>query len=96
MNQTVIISGELEPFGKLNVDKEVLIYALRYILNRLDFSPYKVIENIKLNISKFSIRDLSYMVAEIMESGCWETEYDYQQWHGFIDDLMNEIKRRDI
>lgn len=96
MEQTIRIIGESEPFGKLTVDKEILIYALRYILNRLGFSPYKVIENIKLNIDKFSMRDLSHIVAEIVESGCLETEYDYQQWYGFVDDLMSEIKRREI
>lgn len=95
MEQTVRIIGESEPFGKLTVDKEILIYALRYNLYELSFSPYKIIENIKLNIDKLSIRDLNFMIKEISESGCLEIQYDCQQWRGFLDDLEKEIKRRD-
>ena len=94
MNQTVTIIGKPEPFGKLTVDKEVLIYALLWATNISNKSPYKVIENIKLNFDKLSMTDLSFISKEIIDSGSWNLEYDGQQWQGFLDDLKEEIKRR--
>lgn len=95
MNQTIYIIGESEPFGKLTVDKEVLIYALLWATNASNKSPYKVIENIKLNLDKLSTYDLEFISKEIIDSGSWNLEYDGQQWQGFLDDLKKEIKRRE-
>ena len=96
MNQTIHIIGEPEPFGKLTVDKEVLIYALLWATNISNKSPYKIIENIKLNFDKLSIHDLNFISKEIIDSGSWNLEYDGQQWQGFLEDLKEEIKRREI
>mgnify|MGYP000906738097 FL=1 len=96
MDQTITIIGEPEPFGKLTVDKEVLIYALLWATNRSNKSPYKIIENIELNFDKLSIYDLNFISKEIIDSGSWGLEYDGQQWQGFLDDLKDEIKRRDV
>lgn len=96
MNQTVVIIGETEPFGKLAVDKEVLINALLWSTNMSNKSPYKIIENIKLNFDKLSTYDLNLISKEIIDSGSWGLEYDGQQWKGFLDDLKNEIKRREV
>lgn len=95
MNQTVIISGKSEPFGKLTVDKEVLIYALMWSTNMSNKSPYKIIKNIKLNFDKLSTTDLSFISKEIIDSGSWNLEYDGQQWQGFLDDLKKEIEGRE-
>ena len=95
MNQTVTIIGKPEPFGKLSVDKEVLFYALLWATNASNKSPYKVIENIKLNLDKLSTYDLEFISKEIIDSGSWNLEYDGQQWQGFLDDLKKEIKRRE-
>ena len=95
MNQTVTIIGEPEPFGKLTVDKEVLIYALLWATNISNKSPYKIIENIRLNFEKLSVYDLNVISKEIIDSGSWNLEYDGQQWQGFLDDLKKEIKRRE-
>ena len=95
MNQTVIIIGEPEPFGKLSVDKEVLFYALLWTTNISNKSPYKIIENIRLNFEKLSVYDLNVISKEIIDSGSWNLEYDGQQWQGFLDDLKKEIKRRE-
>lgn len=94
MSQTVTIIGEQEPFGELIVDKEVLIYALLWATNISNKSPYKVIENIKLNFDKLSIHDLNFISKEIIDSGSWGFEFDGQQWKGFLDDLKKEIERR--
>ena len=96
MDQTITIIGEPEPFGKLTVDKEVLIYALLWATNRSNKSPYKIIENIELNFDKLSTYDLNLISKEIIDSGSWNLEYDGQQWQGFLDDLKDEIKRRDV
>ena len=96
MNQTVTIIGESDPFEKLTVDKEVLIYALLWATNISNKSPYKIIENIVLNFDKLSIYDLNFISKEIIDSGSWELEFDGQQWKEFLDDLKDEIKRREI
>ena len=95
MTHTVHIIGEPEPFGKLSVDKEVLFYALLWATNISNKSPYKIIENIKLNFDKLSTYDLNLISKEIIDSGSWGLEYDGQQWKGFLNDLEEEIKRRE-
>lgn len=93
MNQTATLTGDLESL-KVSVNKEILIYALIYATSILNTSPHKVIENIKLNFDKLSVKDLKMISNEIIDSGIWGHEYYGQQWKDFLNDIEEEIKRR--
>ncbi len=68
------------------VERDILLYALRYALGRQTFAPTVVIENIKANIHLFSKQDIKIIIKEIKE----QEKYGYgmacdkDTWMGFI------------
>ena len=50
---------------QFTVERDILIYAMRYALGRMTFAPTTVIENIKCNIDLFSIDGLKLIIKDI-------------------------------
>lgn len=49
------------------VERDILMYALRYSLGRRTFAPTIVADNIKSNIDKFNKTDLQLIIKDIDE-----------------------------
>lgn len=68
------------------VERDILIYALRYSLGRRTFAPTTVIENIKHNINKFRKTDLELIIRDIEEQknfGGYGDKCDIDNWLNF-------------
>lgn len=55
--------------GYLKVDRNMLIFALRYALNRSSYAPCVVVDNIKYNIKNISTDDIKLYIKDIKD-GC--------------------------
>lgn len=49
------------------VERDILLYALRYSLGRRTFAPTVVADNIKANISLFNKNDIELIIRDIDE-----------------------------
>ena len=83
------------------VDRDMLIYGMRYALGRQTFAPSTVVENIKHNIDLVSVHDMGIMIRDIEQHGdldekAYGMECDKQTWMSFKKYLENEIDKRDI
>jgi len=78
------------------VERDILIYAIRYALGRQTFAPSTTIENVKENIDLFTINDLKIIIRDIIsqEYYGYGMECDKQNWLGFKEYLEIEIKKR--
>jgi len=73
------------------VEKRIIIYALRYSLLRDTASPHDVRETILNNIVSFKGWELKDMIKEIKESYPQSNKSMINQWNIFIEELENII-----
>jgi hypothetical protein len=52
---------------KIKVDQDILIYAMRYAIDRKTFAPLAVLENIKHNDGKLSERFLACAIRDLQD-----------------------------
>lgn len=50
---------------EFRVERDILIFAMRYALGRMTFAPLTVIDNIKHNIDLFTANDLKILIRDI-------------------------------
>lgn len=81
-----------------NVEKDILIFALRYSLGRRTFAPVIAIENIKANIDKFNKRDLEQIIEDIQYQKKLEAflgdPVDVEHWENFVEYLEKIIAKK--
>lgn len=77
------------------VERDILLYALRYAIGRMTFAPTVVIDNIKANIDLFSVDDIELIIRDIKDKEIYYgMDCDKKQWLGFVEYLECEIKER--
>ena len=81
---------------QFKVDREILMYAMRYALGRMTFAPIVAIENIKYNIDLFTKGDLEALIMDIenQESFGMQSlgmDCDVKTWLSFKQYLKNKI-----
>lgn len=79
--------------NKLEVTREILIFAFRYSLNRSSYALAKVIKAIKDNISVIGKYDLELMIREIQEHQNYTSDIDKKIWFSFCEYLKEELER---
>lgn len=80
-----------------NVEKDILIFALRYSLGRRTFAPVVAIENIKENICKFNERDLEQIIEDIQyqkKLAFLGDPVDVEHWENFVEYLEKIISQK--
>lgn len=77
------------------VERDILLYSLRYALGRQTFAPITVIDNIKHNIELFSKESLQMIIRDIKEQASlgYGMDCDKQQWLGFIEYIQERIDK---
>lgn len=81
---------------QFQVDREILMYAMRYALGRMTFAPTTVVENIKHNINLFSQGDLEIFIRDIEEQESYGRQAlgmdcDVKTWLSFKQYLKDRI-----
>ena len=81
---------------QFKVDREILMYAMRYALGRMTFAPTTVVENIKHNIDLFSEGDLEIFIRDIEEQESYGRQAlgmncDIETWLNFKQYLKNRL-----
>lgn len=81
---------------QFQVDREILMYAMRYALGRMTFAPMTVVENIKHNIDLFSEGDLEIFIRDIEEQESYGRQAlgmncDVETWLSFKQYLKDRI-----
>lgn len=78
---------------QFRVERDMLIYAMRYALGRMTFAPSTVIENIKCNINLFNNDELKMLIRDIEDQAGfgYGMECDTQTWLSFREYLENRI-----
>ena len=81
---------------QFQVDREILMYAMRYALGRMTFAPMTVVENIKHNIDLFTKGSLETMIREIEEQESYGRQAlgmncDIETWLNFKQYLKDRI-----
>lgn len=74
------------------VERDILMYALRYSLGRQTFAPITVIENIKNNIYKLNQNDIKLMIKEIKEQEHYGADVDTKSWMSFLSYLNKKLE----
>lgn len=75
------------------VEKNILLYAMRYALGRpSSFAPITVIGNVKININLFTVDELEMLIQNI-ENYTYRhgMEFNKPEWMDFKDYLQNYI-----
>lgn len=78
------------------VERDILLYALRYAIGRQTFAPTVVMDNIKANIDLFTENDVELIIRDIKDKEIYGygVECDKQNWLRFKEYLDNVIKMR--
>ena len=79
---------------QFKVERDILIYAMRYAIGRQTFAPLTVVQNIKHNIDLFSADSLKLMIRDIDEQpnfGGYGMECDKRLWLDFKKYLEDKI-----
>ncbi len=79
---------------KYLVDRQILLFALRYALDRQTFAPTIVIDNIKANIKDMSSSDIKAFIKEIVEDTDLVRVHNLVDWLNFKDYLEKELTSR--
>lgn len=83
---------------QFQVDREILMYAMRYALGRMTFAPMTVVENIKHNIDLFSEGDLEIFIRDIEEQESYGRQAlgmncDIETWLNFKQYLKDRTQK---
>lgn len=75
------------------VEREILIFAMRYALGRMTFAPTIVIENIKNNIRSFTQNDIKLLIRDIeqQEPFGYGMKCDEETWMNFKQYLIEKL-----
>lgn len=75
------------------VEREILIFAMRYALGRMTFAPSIVIKNIKNNIDKFTEKDIKILIKDIENVSYFELgmDHDIKAWVDFKRYLVEKL-----
>lgn len=83
---------------QFRVERDILIYAMRYALGRMTFAPTTVMDNIRHNIDLFSLDSLRLLIRDIDEQpsfGGYGMECDERLWLDFREYLEDVISKRE-
>lgn len=81
----------------MEVDRDMLIFGMRYALGRQTFAPSTAVENIKRNIDKLDNNTIDIMIRDIEEHpGSLGMECDKLTWLTFKQYLINMKTGRSI
>ena len=76
------------------VERDILVYAMRYALGRMSYAPTTVVDNIKRNIDFFTPHQIELLIKDIEEQkdfGGYGMEYDKKVWMEFKDYLETKL-----
>lgn len=78
---------------QFQVERDILVFAMRYALGRMTFAGVTVLENIQHNIDLFSANDLHLLIRDIEEqkSFGYGMKCDEELWLGLKSYLQNEL-----
>lgn len=76
------------------VDRNILLFSLKYALGRMTYAPSVVIDNIKFNIDNITTNDIMLYIREIEEVEYFGTQSDKNTWFNFLNYLKNELEKR--
>ncbi len=80
---------------KLQVDKHILIFALRYALGRKTSAPSIIYDNLLPNLEYFELWELELIAKEITDAQMRNNlgdECDVRVWDGILDKVNKRIK----
>lgn len=81
----------------MEVDRDMLIFGMRYALGRQTFAPSTAVENIKRNIDKLDNNTIDIMIRDIEEHpGSLGMECDKRTWLTFKQYLINMKTERNM
>lgn len=90
------IGGDMMSNKELNVDRDMLIFGVRYALGRQTFAPTIAIENVKHNIDNLDDNVLDILIRDVEEHhGSCGMECDKLNWMNFKHYLEREKASRD-
>lgn len=81
-------------YERLNVDRDMLLYAFRYALGEGSYAPVAVADNIKANIDKVSKGDIQAYIREINECEHYSMKMNESYWLEFKQYLEEELANR--
>lgn len=77
----------------LNIDKDMLIFGVRYAIGRMTFAPTIAIENVKHNIELLDNRTIRTIIKDIEEhSENLGMQCDKDNWLEFKEYLTRTLK----
>lgn len=78
---------------QFQVERDILVYAMRYALGRQTYAPSTVLDNIQHNIDLFSANDLKLLIRDIdkQKNYGYGMECDEKLWLGLRAYLQNEL-----
>lgn len=84
---------------QFQVERDILVFAMRYALGRMTFAGVTVLENIQHNIDLFSANDLKLLIRDIDEQKNYGygMECDEKLWLGlkiYLENELNELINR--
>lgn len=77
------------------VDRNTLLFSLRYSLGRESAAPSIIIDNIKHNIDLLDADDLHLFIKEISDCSNYGMNFDKTNWENFSEYLKAELKKRE-
>lgn len=80
------------------VERDILVFAMRYALGRMTFAPITVIENIKHNIDLLNENDIKLLIKDIEEQkdfGGYGMNCDEKVWMDFKNYLKSLLVLRE-
>lgn len=77
------------------VDRDMLIFAVRYAIGRQTFAPIVVVENVMSNIERLEINDIDIIINDIESHiGSYGAQCDEDTWMNFRTVLKHELDKR--
>lgn len=73
------------------VERDILLFAMRYAMNRMSYSSISVIENIKENIEKFNKNDIELFIKTINDAEETQMVCDIDFWNNFKSYLEQQL-----
>lgn len=81
---------------EFNVERDILLYAIRYALNRSSYSSQTVLDNIKHNINKLSVNDIELFIKEIDNVDYYASDIDKKIWDSIKSYLEVQLLNKNL
>lgn len=79
----------------MNVDRDMLIFGVRYAIGRRTFAPSIAVQNVKHNIEKIDNNTIDIIIKDIEEHhGSLGAQCDKLTWNNFVHYLKKVKKER--